>query len=174
MPTFKFDKPISDIEDPVLIPVDWHPVEVTEDPTVGPNGKLREALEANGINLDDATEAQVNEILNETEGAGFTMTIRLGVISPDPRFSGRSLTCWLSWPSTKDEGLFTKNGQKKSDWKMTQIVNFAKAGGTKPKSTNVNIEAGMTLQVYINQRKAWNSEEFENFVDNMAGFKTYK
>ena len=174
MPTFEFKDPIESIEEPELLPNDWTPVEILEEPTIGPNGALREALEEAGIDFETAPEDQIEDIIGTVEKAGLTMTVRCGVISPNPKYDGRKLPLWMSWPSGKDEGLFTQSGQKKSHWKMAQLTALSAACGNKPKGKKIPINEGDKFSCLINVRNNFQSGEKENFIDGMAGYKVYK
>ncbi len=110
MPTFGFNKPIDDIEDPVLLPEDWYTFRVSKDPTIEDNKKAKDGLSGE-------------------EGAGKNLVVKLTTVSDDPEFNGRMLTIWLPYPSEHDESQYDGIGQKKSDAKMQRIIGFVEAFG---------------------------------------------
>lgn len=167
MPTFKFRKNVDEVEEPELMPVDWYPVELYEDPTLEANATLRDAV-------DDLKDTKaVDAALKADEKAGFNMILRLAVESEDPRFDGRKLRLWLPYPSEYDLERYDSRGMLVYDAKMERIIKFAEKFGSGPEGDEVDIYAGMKGRVYIEQRRSQNREGLENAISMFAGFKSY-
>jgi len=146
MPTFKFKKPISEIEEPQLLPEGWTKVRISSKPEIQPN----------------------------RDQTGENLVVQLRTIADDvPENDNRMLTIWLSMPTEADENEFTGRGQRKSDAKMQNIVNFVEAFGGDVGDDEVLLDEGMMGQVYVEQRINQNSGEVENSVNIFQGFKSF-
>jgi len=169
MPTFKFDKPVGDIEDPVLLPRDWYDAEIWEEPEIAPNSKLSEEAGQN------ASQDVLNELIEENEKMGMNLVVRFSVISPEPTFQGRKLTVFIPYPHPSDDGKYDGRGMNIYDAKMDRIVGLVEACGASISDGDdeVSLAKGMKCQVYVDQRRARDREELENSIDLFAGFKEF-
>jgi len=145
MTTFKFNKPISEIENPELLPKDWYRCRVSTKPEIQENSKK----------------------------TGNNLFMRLKTVMPDDEmFNGRELPLWLSMPTDADEEVFTTKGMKVSDEKMKRIVQFAEASGGVADEDEFDIQEGATVFCYIMQRMDQGGRELENAIDIFSGFKS--
>lgn len=165
--TFQFNKPMNEVEDPILLPPDWYDVEIARDPKLEQNATLRHNLPP------EAGDDEILQTIEEVDGAGFNLVVRVKTEHPEELYSGHQFTIWLSYPTEKDENRFTR-GQKVADRKMQNIEDFVLAfGGEIQADGTFTLAEGMKGKVCIRQRKAYLSEDFENYVDAFAGFKPY-
>ena len=145
MTTFEFKKPISEIEDPELLPKDWYRMRISTKPEIQENSKK----------------------------TGENLFLRLKTVMPDDEiFNGRELPLWLSMPTDEDEEKFTNKGMKVSDEKMKRIVQFAEASGGIVDEDTFDIAEGATVFCYVTQRMDQGGMELENGIDIFSGFKS--
>ena len=145
MTTFKFKKPISEIENPELLPKDWYRMRISTKPEIQENAKK----------------------------TGENIFMRLKVVLPeDEMFNGRELPLWLSMPTDEDETKYDNKGAKVSDSKMKRIVMFAEASGGVADEDEFDIQEGATVFCYVIQRMDQGGLEMENSIDIFSGFKS--
>ena len=152
MPTFTFNKPVEDIEEPILLEEDWYRARIKETPTIEPNKKMQE----------DSTQ----------EGAGHNLLIKLTLI--DGEAEGRRFQLYLPWPSLEDEDKYDGIGMKISDAKMQRISNFVEQFGGVVDGTDIVVEENMEGYVYVNRGLDQSGQVMRNNVDPFAGFKSVK
>lgn len=172
MGTFKVGKSVDDIEEPVLMPVDWYEFEISEEPVLKHNNAL------NNMIPEDASDQEVLEAIEQNEKAGLNLVISLRSESPEALFDGRRLTAWLPYPSIPDEERYDGRGQKVYDAKFTRITDFVtKFGGSMEENENgeteITLVKGMKGCCYVTQGKIPDREELGNSIDIFAGFKEY-
>jgi len=172
MGTFKVGKSIDDIEEAVLMPVDWYEFEISDDPVLKPNNALKKMVS------EDATDEEIGQAIEENEKAGFNLTVSLRSESPEVQFDGRKLTAWLPYPSAADEERYDGRGMKIFDSKFERLVDFVtKFGGSVDEGekgeTEITLVKGMKGCCYVTQGKIPDREELGNSVDIFAGFKEY-
>ena len=166
--TFTMSKSVDDVEDAILLPVDWYNVEIAQEPKLMMNKVLSNVVEAN------ASDEEILAALEATDKAGYNLVVSLKTESPDAMFSNYDLTIWLGYPSQKDEKIFSR-GQCLADKKIQLITAFTKAFGGDIQGKDIMLSEGMKGCVYVIQQRALNSEELQNGVDIFnAGFKKYQ
>jgi len=155
MATFKFNKPVGDIEQPQLLPDDWYVVRLVKEPKAMPNSKKKNGL-------------------SEAEGAGDNIVLNLRVQNDNPKWHGRPFTKWLGIPSEADEGTTNEwTGMKKSDEKLERIAQWAAAFAGKEitslaKNKNLEFNSGSECLVYITQEvdgREGHEDEITNSID---------
>jgi hypothetical protein len=145
MTTFKFNKPISEIEDPELLPKDWYRMRISTKPEIQENAKK----------------------------TGENLFMRLKVVMPeDEMFDGRELPLWLSMPTAEDEENYDNKGVKIADAKMKRIVQFAEASGGVADEDEFDIQEGATVFCYVGKQLDRSGLEMENSIDIFSGFKS--
>ena len=150
MPTFTFQKPVEDIEEPILLDEDWYRARIAKAPTIEPNKKKQ----------DDPNQ----------EGAGDNLIISLSLIGQEA--DGRRFKLYLPWPSVEDEDKYDGIGMKVSDAKMERIADFTVKFGGISEGTDVVLEEGMEGFVYVTQGLDQAGQRVINSVDPFAGFKS--
>jgi hypothetical protein len=174
MGTFAFPKPMSDVSDAILLPKDWYNVEITEDPTIEPNKVLKELAGAKEVDLSDATDETISQLLSEDEKAGYNLVVKMKTEDPDPRYTNYPLTLWLSFPTKADENKFYR-GQSQADSKQQRIAAFIKAfGGQINKDGTFDLYHGMKGKIMVVQGQNPQTGEFTNSVDSFSGFMKYE
>jgi len=150
MPTFTFQKPIEDVEEPVVMEEDWYRTRIAKAPTIEPNKKKQ----------DDPNQ----------EGAGDNLVVSLAVVGEAG--TGRRFKLYLPWPSLADEDLYDGIGMKVSDAKMERIADFTVKFGGISDGTDIMLEEGMEGFVYITRGLDQSGQRMVNSVDPFAGFKS--
>uniref|UniRef100_A0A6M3L346 Uncharacterized protein n=1 Tax=viral metagenome TaxID=1070528 RepID=A0A6M3L346_9ZZZZ len=177
MTTFEFEKPIEGIEQPLLIPVDWCDVEVTEEPILRANSALYELASKEGVDLEQDKKA-VDSLLKNNSSAGHNLVIKARTEHKDSRFDGRQLTMWLPYPSKYDMKRYDSRGRNVYKQKRDRIEDFVdKFGGSIDENT-MTILPGMKGCVYVTQQRSRMSEDMENSIaiftpDGGSPFKKY-
>lgn len=177
--TFRFTKPVDEIEEAVLLPEDWYEMEIIEEPSIEPNSTLREALKKNGLEYNpkipptEAMQEAMLRLIQEDEKCGLNLRLILKTESPDDEYNGRRLMLWLPWPSEPDDERYDMRGQKVADAKMSRIVEFVQAFGGTTDGEDITLSKGLKGCCYVTQQKARDSEEILNSIDMFAGFKEY-
>ena len=172
MATFGFTKKVDDIEEPLLLPSDWYDAEICREPEVLPNGKLRDEVG------EDASAEEMAEAIENVEGAGLNLVLRLETEHPDDIYNGRELTLWLPYPHPVDAERYNNKGQKVYDAKMSECLAFTEAFGgdiseDEDGNTVIELYKGLKGQVYVESQRALNSEEMVNVINRFEGFKPY-
>jgi len=145
MTTFKFDKSISEIEDPELLPKDWYKMRISTKPEIQENSKK----------------------------TGQNLFLRLKVVMPEEEmFDGRELPLWLSMPTEEDETRYDSKGAKVSDSKMKRIVQFAECSGGAADEDEFDISEGSTVYCYVDKRLDQGGQDMENSINIFSGFKS--
>lgn len=145
MTTFKFKKPIEDIEDPELLPKDWYKFRIATKPEVQQNSKK----------------------------TGENLFMRLRLLMPEEElFDGRELPLWLSMPTEEDEKKYDNKGAKISDAKMKRIVNFTECAGGVIDGEEFDLQQGMTVVCYVDQQLDQAGQEMENTINIFSNFKS--
>lgn len=177
--TFRFKQSVDDIEDPVLMPVDWYEFEIVEVPSIQPNATLRDAMKEAGSELNprippsDEQLKLMDSFIATDEKCGRNLVIRLRSEADDPEYSGRKFTLWLQWPHEADEDRWNDRGQKLYDAKQSRVVEFTEAFGGSVDGEEISLSKGLKGSLYVTQQRAQNSEELVNTIDVFAGFKEY-
>ncbi len=154
MSTVTFGKRVDDIEEPILLPEDWYPMEVLKEPEVMINKAKKDDPEA--------------------ENAGDNWVVSMKTVDCEEEFAGREMAVFLGIPNEKDKYKFTRDGQRIYDKKMQNIVNFAEAFGGTIGEDDATLNAGALGRVYVLQGPNRISGEMENSIDIFnAGYKTY-
>lgn len=154
MPTFELTKDASDIQEAVLLPEDWYPFEVVEDP----------AMEANKALKEGGSEALK---------AGYNMVVKLACLDPTPEFIRRPFTVWLPFPNEGDKGKYTPIGQTVEDSKIERIVELVTAFGGEVEGASFNLSKGMKGQLYVTQGLDQAGVSIRNSINNFAGAKPF-
>lgn len=145
MTTFKFNKPISDIEDPELLPKDWYKFRISTKPEIQQNAKK----------------------------TGENLFMRLKLVMPEePQFDGRELPLWLAMPNEEDEGRYDNKGAKISDQKMKRIVSFTEKAGGIVDEDEFDLQEGMMIVCYVDQQLDQAGQDMENTINIFSGFKS--
>ena len=150
MPTFSFQKPIEDVEEPILLEEDWYRARIAKTPTIEPNKKKQE----------DPNQ----------EGAGDNLNVSLSLRGGEAE--GRRFKLYLPWPSLADENEYDGIGMKKSDVKMERIADFTVKFGGISEGTDVVLEENMEGFVYVTRGLDQSSQRMINSVNPFAGFKS--
>lgn len=150
MGTFTFTKSVDDIEEPKLLEEDWYLGEIVQDPELAPNKKMQE----------DPNQ----------DGAGHNLVIPVKLLEGEAL--GRRFTLYLGWPNLNDEKVYTSGGQKVSDRKMQNVVDFTEAFGGSVEGTDVQLVGGLRGYIYVNQGLDMSGQKIQNNVDIFAGFKS--
>ena len=152
MPTFELTKDASDIQEAVLLPEDWYPFEVTEDPTMEANKVLKE------MGSDDPK-------------AGYNMVVKLACLDDTPEFNRRSFTVWLPFPNEGDKGRYTPIGQTMEDSKIERIIELVTAFGGEVEGASFNLSKGMKGRLYVIQQLDQAGVNMRNSINSFAGAK---
>lgn len=150
MPTFSFQKPIEDVEEPVVLEEDWYKSRIVKAPTIEPNKKKQE----------DPSQ----------EGAGDNLIVSLAIVGGEG--TGRRFKLYLPWPSLADEDVYDGIGMKVSDAKMERIADFTVKFGGISDGTDIMLEEGMEGFVYVTRGLDQAGQRMINSVDPFAGFKS--
>ena len=152
MSELEFGKSVDEIEAPMLLGEGWKLMELTDDPKVEPNSAFKD--DPNG------------------EKAGHNWMVHLVIKDEDPATSGRRFTLWLGIPKPKDAEIYTNQGQKVYDAKMSRIVSFVEAFGGVVKGSRVSLNKGSQGMCYVLQQISKQTGEPENVIDIFnQGFK---
>jgi len=150
MPTFSFNKPIEDVEEPILLEEDWYRARIMAPPAIEPNKK--------------------KQADPEQDGAGDNLVISLMLLENEA--NGRRFKLWLQWPSLADEDSYDGRGMKKSDAKMETIADFTTKFGGVSDGTDIMLEENMEGYVYVTRGLDQQGQSMINNVDPFAGFKS--
>lgn len=153
MATFDLGKDASDVQEPELLPQEWYPFVITEDPIQEPNRKMKDG----GPTAD---------------GAGFNVVVKLVCADETPEYNGRPFRVWLPLPAPGDDEKYTPVGMKVSDSKIRNIDNFQFGfTGERLEGNAFALSAGMSAQLYVNQQLDQTGTTLRNGIDNFAGSK---
>ena len=137
MTTFNMTKKAEDIEGGVLVPEDWYPLEILEeplDPQETPNKKKLAGL-------------------SEAEGAGENIILNLRLNDDDPVYDGRRFRIWLPYPNETDKKTYGLGGQTKEDAKNELIRDvYAAFAGLNPEDVEgdeVEFSLGDKAEFYV-------------------------
>jgi len=145
MTTFEFNKRIDEIEEPVLLPEDWYPFRISEEP----------------------------ELAENKAKTGKNLVIRLECISDNPIYKGRIFTIWLAWPSVEDSSSYTARGENLYDLKMRRIAGFVEAFEGSVQGSTIDIVRGGRGLAYVTVGLDQQGKGPVNSIDSFSGFKPY-
>lgn len=151
MPTFTFQKPIEDVEEPILLEEGWERARIVVIPTIEPNNKKK---------ADP-----------EQDGAGDNLVVSVMLTEGDA--NGRRFKLHLPWPGPGDEDKYDGIGKKVSDGKMERIADFTIKFGGVSEGTDIVLEENMEGYIYITQGLDQQGQDIINQVDTFgAGFQS--
>lgn len=154
MPTFELPKNIDEIQEPELMPEDWYPFEISEDPTQEPNNAMKEGGPS-------------------AEKAGFNIVVKVRCIEPTPEYQGRPFTVWLPLPTEADASNYTPIGQTMEDSKMGRIAEFVVGFGGATEGSSVALSKGLRGQLYVTQGLDQSGQNVRNQIDSFAGARPF-
>lgn len=151
MPTFTFQKPIEDVEEPILLDEGWERARIVVAPTIEPNKKKK---------------ADPNQ-----DGAGDNLVVPLMLVEGDA--DGRRFKLFLPWPGPGDEDKYDGIGKRVSDGKMERIADFTVKFGGISEGTDIMLEENMEGYVYVTQGLDQQGQNIINQLDAFgAGFQS--
>lgn len=150
MPTFELTKEASEIQEAVLLPEDWYPFEITEDPK----------MEANKVLKNEGSDAPK---------AGYNLVIKLACLDETPEFHRRSFMVWLPFPNEGDKGNYTPMGQTMEDSKIERIVEFVEAFGGEIEGASFALSKGAKGKLFVIQGLDQAGVKIVNSINSFAG-----
>jgi len=151
MPTFTFQKPIEDVEEPILLEEGWERARIAGAPVLEPN----KAKKANP----------------EDEKAGDNLVIPIALTQGDA--DGRRFKIFLPWPAPGDDEKYDGIGKKVGDAKMERIADFTIKFGGVSEGTDIMLEENMEGYVYVTQGLDQQGQNIINQIDTFgAGFQS--
>jgi len=151
MATFNLGKDVDDIQEPELMPEDWYPFEIAEEPEQAPNNAMKEGGP-------------------EAEKAGFNIVIQLRCDDDTPEYKGRPFWLYLPLPTEGDSSRYTPIGMTMEDSKMQRIKEFAEAfSNSKIEGSEFSLSKGMKGMLYVTQGLDQSGQNLRNQIDAFAG-----
>lgn len=154
MATFNMGKDAGDIQEPELLPEDWYPFEITEEPAVAPNRAMKDG----GADADKA---------------GYNIVVHVACLDETPEFLGRPFTVWLLVPTEKDKVERNRMGQTKEDAKIQRNTQFTEAFGGEVDGENISLEKGLRGMLYVIQQVGQDGQTLENSISFFTEAKPY-